>query len=35
MRLKKQANTINKEPWNYKDIKHEIEKELKLMLENE
>ena len=35
MRLKKQANRINKEPWNYKDIKHEIEKELKLMLENE
>ena len=28
MRLKKQANKINKEPWNYKDIKHEIEKKI-------
>jgi 5-methylcytosine-specific restriction endonuclease McrA len=34
-RLKKQANTINKELWVYKDIKLTIEKELKLRLENE
>ena len=27
-RLKKQANTINKESWNYKDIKHEIEQKI-------
>ena len=27
-RLKKQSNTINKEPWNYKDIKHEIEQKI-------
>jgi|TARA_R110002110_G_scaffold1500_1_gene6561 5-methylcytosine-specific restriction endonuclease McrA len=27
-RLKKRANTINKEPWNYKDIKHEIEQKI-------
>jgi 5-methylcytosine-specific restriction endonuclease McrA len=27
-RLKKRANTINKEPWNYEDIKHEIEQKI-------
>ena len=27
-RLKKQSNTINKEPWNYKDIKHKIEQKI-------
>ena len=27
-RLKKQANTINKTPWNYEDIKHELEKKI-------
>ena len=28
IRLKKQANTIDKTLWNYKDIKHEIEQKI-------